>query len=111
MQHMTDQAAVPPTPPFDAWAEDLASARENCGFDNYIALIEDALRKAYRLGGSPPLPPQMELRRMDTPENRAFWASVTQAREEWERSKPDWARDLEHRQAEGSPPSPPGNTK
>jgi hypothetical protein len=34
----------------------------------------------------------LELRRKDTPENRAFWASVDQAKEEWERVRPDWSR-------------------
>lgn len=39
----------------------------------------------------------MNLRRMDTPENRAFWASVDRAKDEWEQTRPAWSRELEER--------------
>jgi hypothetical protein len=42
----------------------------------------------------------VNLRRMDTPENRAFWASVEQAAKDLEASKPAWCRELESPQAD-----------
>lgn len=39
----------------------------------------------------------MDIRRKDTPENRAFWESVERAKDEWENVKPDWARKLENK--------------
>lgn len=37
-------------------------------------------------------PTRVSLRNVDTPENRAFWASVDQAVAQWEATRPDWSR-------------------
>lgn len=42
----------------------------------------------------------MDLKRKDTPENRAFWESVEKAKEEWESIKPDWLKRLESRSSD-----------
>src|SRR5688572_30019089 len=34
----------------------------------------------------------VNLRRMDTLENREFWKSVDKANQDWETSRPDWSR-------------------
>lgn len=38
---------------------------------------------------------RQDIRRLDTPENRAYWASVKAAVDEWRVSRPAWARELE----------------
>lgn len=45
----------------------------------------------------------MDLKRKDTPENRAFWESVERAKEEWERIKPDWLKRIESRSGKDGP--------
>jgi hypothetical protein len=52
-QDRAARVALPPLLAYtdvDDWAEDIASKRENFGFDNYVALIADALRQAAENG-------------------------------------------------------------
>lgn len=37
----------------------------------------------------------MDLKRKDTPENRAFWEFVEKTAEEWRRNRPSWAKKIE----------------
>jgi hypothetical protein len=46
----TTQGDPPPRPNFDGWANDIGALRENVGFDNYTALIAEALTTAYEQG-------------------------------------------------------------
>jgi hypothetical protein len=50
----------------------------------------------------------MSIRRMDTDENRAYWASVDRARDEWEANKPEWLRAIEQVKQRADRMSPEG---
>ena len=76
------------------WAARMASANGRLDDAHHQLMKWDALLASLREAGAEP---PLELRRMDTPENRAFWASVEQAKEDWERIKPEWFRDMETR--------------
>jgi hypothetical protein len=64
--------------------------------DHDRRLTEDALQlQIDRVAAAAALPRadrDLALRNLDTPENRAFWASVRAAVEAWDAQEPEWSR-------------------
>lgn len=79
----------------ECWSEACCQARADMDADtqgDYLRLADVAARLASTPARAAA---PVDLRKMDTPENREFWAFIDRARGEWEAVKPDWLRRQE----------------